>query len=103
VRNVIPTLQHAQEAATVKLEDEANHAPLDPPQPSLRVFAPPPNTCDAVAQDDGPAPMAVGEGDSVRDARWTGVCCRWVIQHYMVGATWCNVHNSALFTTVHIA
>ena len=58
----------------MKLEDEASHAAATdpPPMPSMQVFAPPPadNDCDAVdAQDDGLAPMAVGEDDSsVRSA-----------------------------------
>ena len=69
----------------MKLEDEANHVALDPPQPSLQVFAPPPSNCDAVAQDDGPAPMAVGDDDSVRAARWTCVCCSLGTQLQMLG------------------
>ncbi len=66
-RDVVVMLQHAQEAATVKLEDEANHVALDPPPPSLQVFTPQPDNSDAGAQNDGPGPMAVGEDDSVRN------------------------------------
>ena len=49
----------------MKLEDEASHVAVDPPKPVMQVFVPPPDDSDAVAHDDGLAPMAVGEDDSV--------------------------------------